>query len=83
MTATLAPDPCPRELLRLQGISWIRYHDTNKSLFFFTERANAKAVNAMGVSERAAHNDNDNDSALGLEAAISHIHIRTKEHFWA
>jgi hypothetical protein len=43
--------------------------------------ANAKAVNAMGVSERAAHNDND--STLSLEAAISHIHIRTKEHFWA
>lgn len=49
MTAPLAPDPCPREL-RLQGISWIRYHDTNRSLVL---AANTEAVNAT-ASERAA-----------------------------
>jgi hypothetical protein len=49
MTAPLAPDPCPREL-RLQGISWIRYHDTNRSLLL---AANTEAVNAT-ASERAA-----------------------------
>ncbi|UZP32598.1 hypothetical protein NXS19_000414 [Fusarium pseudograminearum] len=49
MTAPLAPESCPREL-RLQGTSWIRYHDTNKSLVLV---ANAEAVNAT-TSERAA-----------------------------
>jgi hypothetical protein len=49
MTAPLAPDSCPREL-RLQGISWIRYHDTNRSPVL---AANTEAVNAT-ASERAA-----------------------------
>ncbi|KAL3605454.1 hypothetical protein FPOAC2_00400 [Fusarium poae] len=66
MTALLAPDSCPREL-RLQGTSWIRYHDTNKSLVLV---ANAEAVNAT-VSERAAI---ILANTLGLKDAGSLVH---------